>query len=142
MKAKTGARGQKKTPPRRRLVRGHEASGVSSQPSRDQLIPPERIQSYCDAVAREFHPEKIILFGSYAYGRPRPDSDVDLLVILPFRGRDVAKAMQIRSRFDTPFPMDLIVRKPGFIVQRQRERDMFIELIMTRGRVMYEGQHA
>jgi len=93
-------------------------------------------------VAREFHPEKIVLFGSYAYGRPTPDSDVDLLVILPFRGNDVNKAIQIRSRFDTPFPLDLLVRKPQFIAERLRERDMFIEHVMRKGCVLYEDQHA
>jgi len=107
-----------------------------------RLIAPEQIQAYCDAVARDFHPQKIVLFGSYAYGRPTPDSDVDLLVIVPFRGNDAAKAIQIRSRFDTPFPLDLLARKPEFITQRLRERDMFIEWVMTRGRIMYEEQHA
>jgi predicted nucleotidyltransferase len=131
-----------------RLRRGHAhpqgRRRASSKPPRafNGLIPRERIQAYCDAVAREFRPRQIILFGSYAYGTPRPDSDVDLLVVLPFQGSDVAKAMQIRSRFDTPFPMDLMVRKPEFIAQRRQERDMFIELVMTRGRVIYESQHA
>lgn len=102
----------------------------------------EQIQAYCAAVAQEFRPQKIILFGSYASGRPTVDSDVDLMVILPFRGNDVAKAIQIRSRFDTPFPLDLLVRKPRFITERLRERDMFIELVMNQGRVIYESQHA
>jgi predicted nucleotidyltransferase len=105
------------------------------------LIPWNRIQAYCDAVGRAFRPSKIILFGSYAYGKPSPDSDVDLLIILPFQGNDVAKGIQIRARFDTPFPMDLVVRKPEFIARRQRERDMFIELVMAQGKVLYEGQH-
>jgi predicted nucleotidyltransferase len=100
------------------------------------------IQKYCQAVAREFRPEKVILFGSQAYGHPNSDSDVDLMVVLSFRGNDVTKAIQIRSRFDTPFPLDLLVRKPGFIANRLRERDMFIEFIMTHGVVMYEGEHA
>jgi len=106
------------------------------------LIPREKIRAYCRAVAREFRPEKIVLFGSYAYGRPTPDSDVDLLVILPFHGNDLTKAIQIRSRFDTPFPLDLLVRKPRFIQERLRERDMFIETVMKDGRVLYESQHA
>jgi predicted nucleotidyltransferase len=107
-----------------------------------RLVNRRLVQSYCDAVAQEFRPQKIILFGSYAYGKPTADSDVDLLVILPFHGNDVAKAIQIRSRFDTPFPMDLLVRKPEFIATRLRERDMFVEEVMTQGRVMYEDQHA
>lgn len=105
-------------------------------------VPRASIQSYCDAIAREFRPQKIVLFGSYAYGKPRADSDVDLMVIMPFRGNDLSKAIQIRSRFDTPFPLDLVVRKPEFIKARLRERDMFIELVMTRGQVVYESQHA
>jgi predicted nucleotidyltransferase len=109
---------------------------------RVRLVSRRLVQSYCDAVAREFHPQKIILFGSYATGNPTPDSDVDLMVILPFRGNEVAKAAEIRSRFDTPFPMDLLVRKPEMIAARLRERDMFVEEVMTHGHVMYENQHA
>ncbi len=97
------------------------------------------IQEYCNTVARAFRPERIVLFGSYAYGQPSPDSDVDLLIILRFRGSDVAKAIQIRSQLDAPFPLDLLVRKPEFIAARLRERDMFIELVMTQGVVMYES---
>jgi len=114
----------------------------AASPSENRLIPRERIQAYCDVIAREFRPQKIVLFGSYAYGQPTPDSDVDLLVILPFRGNDVAKGIEIRSRFDTPFPLDLMVRKPEFIARRQRERDMFIEMVTARGQLMYEGEHA
>ena len=106
-----------------------------------KLVSLRRIRSYCEAIAREFHPQRIILFGSYAYGNPTTESDVDLLIVLPFRGKDVSKAIQIRSRFHTPFPLDLIVRKPEFIVRRRHERDMFIEWLMTHGKLMYEGQH-
>ncbi len=67
---------------------------------------------------------------------------MDLLVVLPFHGNDVTKAIQIRSRFDTPFALDLLVRKPQFITARLRERDMFIELVMEQGLVMYESKHA
>jgi len=106
------------------------------------LIPKRQIRAFSDEVAREFHPQKIVLFGSYAYGNPTPDSDVDLLVILPFEGSDLRMAIQIRARLDAPFPLDLLVRKPRFIAERLRERDMFIEGIMKDGRVLYESQHA
>ena len=47
-----------------------------------ERIPPEAIQAVADRIAEEFDPDKIILFGSYAYGDPKPWSDVDLLVVM------------------------------------------------------------
>jgi predicted nucleotidyltransferase len=105
------------------------------------LISAEQIRAYCEAVAHLFRPHKIILFGSYACGEPTPDSDIDLLVIMPYHGNAVAKARQIRASLDAPFPLDLLVRRPEFIAERLRERDMFIELVMTQGRVMYAENH-
>ena len=94
-----------------------------------------QIEAYCRVVAREFKPEKIILFGSYAYGNPTKDSDVDLVVIMPFRGRDTKKMVEIRTRVEAPFPMDLLVWKPG----KYSRMESFNREILTRGRVMYEG---
>jgi len=104
-----------------------------------EVIPFGQIREYCLAVARAFRPEKIILFGSHAYGKPTPDSDVDLMVILTFPGNEISKAAEIRARLDAPFPLDLLVRKPRFIAERLRERDMFIELVMQQGVILYEG---
>jgi len=42
-------------------------------------------------IADRFQPSKIILFGSYAYGEPKEDSDVDLLVVMPVRGAAIEK---------------------------------------------------
>ena len=89
-----------------------------------------------------FQPWKIVLFGSYAYGQPTTDSDVDLLVIMPGRGRELKQAIDIRTRIDAPFPLDVLVRTPEFIRERLRERDMFVELVMTKGQVIYEKKHA
>ena len=47
------------------------------------MIAMQEIQRYCDAIAAVFKPQRIILFGSHAYGNPTPDSDVDLLVVIP-----------------------------------------------------------
>src|ERR1700722_11349982 len=78
------------------------------------VIPRQAIKKWCEKVAREFQPEKIILFGSYAHGQPNKDSDVDMLVIMRLeRGkRDVRQAAVIRERVQASFPMDVIVRSP------------------------------
>ena len=94
-----------------------------------------QIEAYCRVVAREFKPEKIILFGSFAHGKPTKDSDVDLVVILPHRGRDVRMATRIQLRVGAPFPMDLLVWKPG----RYSRMQSFNREVMERGKVMYEG---
>lgn len=100
------------------------------------------IQAYCDAIAREFKPEKIILFGSYAYGTPTEDSDVDLMVVMPrTRSRGVRMSLKIRERLDRAFPMDLLVRTPAEIRKRLSWRDCFIEEVINKGRVMYEARH-
>jgi predicted nucleotidyltransferase len=59
------------------------------------------IQALCDRIVAEFRPERVILFGSHAYGVPRPDSDVDLLVILPFDEQPAYKAIEIVTRAPT-----------------------------------------
>ena len=94
-----------------------------------------QIEAYCRVVAREFKPEKIILFGSYAYGKPTKDSDVDLVVIMPFRGRDTKMMVKIRTRVEAPFPMDMLVWKPG----KYSRMESFNQEILTHGKVMYEG---
>lgn len=101
------------------------------------------INTWCQQVAREFRPLKIILFGSYAHGRPSDDSDVDVLVVMPLeRGqRDVRQAAAIRERVRAPFPMDLLVRSPRQIARRLARNDGFIADIMHHGRLMYESEH-
>lgn len=98
-------------------------------------VPRSQIESYCRVLAREFCPKKIILFGSYAYGKPTLDSDVDLIVVIPFRGSDTKKVVEIRTRVEAPFPMDLLVWPP----KRTRKTDYFTRDVMARGKVMYES---
>jgi uncharacterized protein len=103
------------------------------------MIPRSEIQAYCDAIAREFKPEKIILFGSYAYGTPTEDSDVDLMVVMPCKRRMLDQALAIRTRLDAPFAMDLLVRTPANIRRRLGWGDWFLREVMTKGKVMYEA---
>jgi uncharacterized protein len=97
------------------------------------------IRAYARRIAREFHPEKIILFGSYAYGSPTEDSDVDLLVVMPHKGRSVQQAVRINLRLQAPFAMDLVVRKPKQMSQRLALGDSFVREISEKGRVLYEA---
>ena len=108
------------------------------------MIHRREIKKWCDTVAREFLPQKIILFGSYANGVPTEDSDVDLLVVMPLkRGqREARQAAAIRQRVRAPFPMDVLVRSPRHIARRLARGDSFITDILRHGRLMYEGERA
>src|SRR5947207_927925 len=102
-------------------------------------IPMRVIRRYARAIADEFHPDRIILFGSYAYGTPTPheDSDVDLLVVMPARDQH-AQAVRIRWRLAAPFPVDLLVRTPQQMAWRLKEGESFTTAIVSQGRVLYE----
>ena len=95
------------------------------------------IRRYAKAIAEEFRPHKIILFGSHAYGTPHKDSDVDLLVVMPTRDQH-DQAVQIRWRLAAPFPMDLIVRTPKELAWRLAEGESFTTAILAEGKVLYE----
>jgi uncharacterized protein len=97
-----------------------------------------QIRAYCRVVAREFHPRKIILFGSYATGASTVDSDVDLVVVMAFRGSSTDKVVEIRGRVEAPFPLDLLVWRPN----QASRRDSFTRGVLSEGKVMYEGRHA
>ena len=92
-------------------------------------------------IGERFHPERVILFGSYARGRPTPDSDVDLLVVMRTRRRPAEQAAAIRREVDFPFPVDLLVRTPRQIEDRLAMGDCFIREIVTQGKVLYEADH-
>lgn len=102
----------------------------------------QQVQSLCDQIVRGFHPERIILFGSYANGDPTPDSDVDILVVMRFEGSSRQQAAKIRTVIDTTVALDLIVRTPEQISERRAMGDFFINEITTQGKVLYEAHLA
>ncbi len=73
------------------------------------MVDRAEIEKLAEAIAREFRPQRIILFGSYAYGKPRPDSDVDLLVIKPLDTHPAREALRILDRLKPRFGVDLLV---------------------------------
>ena len=98
----------------------------------------QQIRTFGLRIGREFRPEKVVLFGSHAWGKPSPDSDVDLLVVLPFQGKAVRKSVEIRLRLRPPFPVDLLVRTPEKVRERLATGDTFIREILEEGKVLYE----
>ncbi len=102
-----------------------------------QKTTPSDIEKVARKIADQFHPDKIILFGSHAYGNPTPDSDIDLLVAMETSLRGVEQAVKIRQAIDFPFPVDLIVRTPEQIDHRLAIGDPFIQEIWIRGKVLY-----
>ncbi len=102
-------------------------------------IPLAAIRRYAQQIAERFKPEKIILFGSYAYGTPHEASDVDLLVVMP-AANHVSQAVRIRLALPAPFPMDLLVRTPEKLRRGLEEADWFLREIAGKGKVLYEAK--
>ena len=104
------------------------------------MITREDIQATCDDIVREFAPLQVILFGSYAYGTPTEDSDVDLLVVMDIPESETRRhADKIRERIPERFPMDLFVRSQEDMAYRIFYNDWFLREIMERGKVLYGG---
>lgn len=97
------------------------------------------IHNICHRIASEFKPEQIILFGSHAYGTPTLESDLDLLVVMPFAGSPLAQASKISRQLKLMIPLDLIVRTSEQMKERLVMGDSFMHEIVARGKVMYEA---
>ncbi len=110
---------------------------VSARP-RFRRVTRKQIDAVVQKIVQEFHPEKVILFGSYAYGKPNVDSDVDLLIVAESTERPAQRATRAyRVVHGKTFPMDIIVRTPDELARRLASGDPFIREIVERGRVLY-----
>ncbi len=104
------------------------------------MIEQPDIEALASRIAAEFHPQRIVLFGSRAYGTPRPDSDVDLLVVMACEGSHIEKAAEILTRVHPgTYPIDLVIRTPEEMVWRYKFGDPLIREVVDRGRVLYEA---
>ena len=97
------------------------------------------IEEVIERIVDKFHPQKIILFGSYAYGEPTRDSDIDLLVIMNTNLRPVEQAVEIRRQTDFTFPVDLLVRTSEQVQERLALGDTFFKEVLSKGKVCYEA---
>jgi predicted nucleotidyltransferase len=95
-----------------------------------------------ESIARDFGPDRIILFGSHAKGQANEDSDVDLLIIMPFEGKSRNKRLEIWGKARPSFSVDILVRRPEDTQRRYREWDPLIREAIDHGKVLYERHGA
>ena len=104
-----------------------------------ELIPQETIEGVANAIADNFHPEKIILFGSYASGAPTPDSDLDFLVVMDSDQPSRKRSIPIRLMFrPAPCAMDILVFTPDEVNKWNGTTNHIITEAFLDGRVVYE----
>jgi predicted nucleotidyltransferase len=98
----------------------------------------KQIRDMVRRIAAEFDPDRIILFGSHARGEAGPDSDVDLLVVMPVEGSKRAKQLEIRAALhDVHIPKDIIVSKPEEFRWRKDKVGTIEHPAAREGRVLY-----
>ena len=101
------------------------------------MVSMKDIRAVGERIAREFRPQRVILFGSHARGAAGPDSDVDLLVIGPFEGTSFRRSLAILNQLDIRLPVDLIAYRPEDVERRYAEGDPLIREALDQGEVLY-----
>jgi predicted nucleotidyltransferase len=105
-------------------------------------IPMRTIRALSKHIAEKFQPEKIVLFGSHAYGKPTAWSDVDLLVVMETPKGEIETSLEIYESLPRiTFSLDIIVRSRKVIERRKKLGDWFLIDITEKGRVLYERGH-
>ena len=105
------------------------------------MVEINKIKQFGRQIGEQFQAEQVILFGSYARGKATADSDVDLLVIGPFKGRNADKSVEIRMKLRPQFPVDIIIRTAEKVRQRVKMGDCFMREILEKGKVLYEADN-
>jgi predicted nucleotidyltransferase len=103
------------------------------------MITRRKIVQYVKNLGREFNPERVVLFGSYARGEADENSDVDLLVVMEHgKPRNVDQSITMQLRANPPFPLDMLVRRPQEVSERLAMGDSFLKGIMSEGKILYD----
>ena len=104
-------------------------------------IPQKAIDQVVEQIVEKFEPQKIILFGSYARGNPRRESDVDLLVVMNTTNEN-KQSLEIRRHLGVMFGLDLIVYTPKHLKERLKMNDWFLRDVLKEGKVIYDDRSA
>ena len=100
----------------------------------------ETLPGAIERIVSKLNPEKIILFGSYAYGNPTPDSDVDLLVIMKTKAKEIDRYVAVSNLlYPRQFPVDILVKTPKEVQEKKKKKgNFFMREILTKGKVIYK----
>lgn len=102
------------------------------------MIKEETINDLAEEIKKRVNPQKIILFGSYAWGKPTEDSDIDLFIVMNSDLRRDDRAARISGLFPHRlFPLDVIAYTPAELELSLKRGNFFIEEVLTKGRVLY-----
>jgi predicted nucleotidyltransferase len=100
-----------------------------------------KIKEMVNRIVEQFEPEKIILFGSYARGTAGPDSDADLLVVMPVEGSKRKRATEIDlALFGIDMPADVVVVTPEELERQKDVIGTFVHPAVCEGQVVYERE--
>ncbi|MBU4298457.1 nucleotidyltransferase domain-containing protein [Patescibacteria group bacterium] len=98
----------------------------------------QEIKKITDQIVKNYKPEKIILFGSYAYGKLTMSSDVDLLIIKKSRKKRVERIKEVLMKVESEIPLEPLVYTPKEIQERLELGDFFSQNILRKGKLLYE----
>jgi len=106
------------------------------QPQETQQV----IRRIVEKIVADYVPQKVILFGSYAYGDPDPDSDIDILIVKETPERFLDRwvtVLRMITGLHHSLPVEPLVLTPQEIEKRLAVGDQFIVEILERGAVLY-----
>jgi len=101
------------------------------------LVTREALLAFTQQLVEHYAPERVILFGSLARGEARWNSDADILVVMPFEGRHLAKIREMRRLCPVRFPLDLLVRRPEEVEVRYRGGDPVVREALDHGEMLH-----
>lgn len=98
------------------------------------------ISEVVEKIKTEYQPEKIILYGSYAYGKPTPDSDIDLFIIKDTDEDGIQRFVEVKRLIYDPerrISISPLVYTPREVDDRLELGDYFVREVLTKGEVLY-----
>lgn len=99
----------------------------------------KEIDKIVKQLQNKYKPEKIILFGSFARGKPKKDSDLDLFIVKKTRKNTLERILEVdKILFNRNLPLDILVYTPRQIKERLTLGDFFVEDILNKGKILYE----